>query len=189
MRRRVLLGLCLAALAAAPAARAQEDALWQALEQGGLVVLLRHATAPGTGDPAGFRLDDCRTQRILSEAGREEARRLGAEFRARGVAVGRVLSSRWCRCLETARLLDLAPVEPFEPLDSFFTERSRREIRTEALRRFVAGWRGPGNALLVTHQVNITALTGIFPGSGEAVLLRPWRGGFQILGRLPPPGA
>lgn len=190
MQRRVLLAQCLATLAipgAIPAAAAEADALWRALQRGGLVVLLRHATAPGTGDPPGFRLEDCATQRNLSEDGREQARTLGDAFRARGIGVERVLSSRWCRCLETARLLGLAPVEAFPPLDSFFADRSRGGRQTAALLRFVEAWQGSGNALLVTHQVNITALTDVFPASGEAVVLRPVPGGFELLGRLKPP--
>ncbi|HIK16487.1 MAG TPA: histidine phosphatase family protein [Leptolyngbyaceae cyanobacterium M33_DOE_097] len=79
----------------------------------GYVAVMRHAIAPGTGDPGNFRLGDCQTQRNLSETGRQQARRLGQLLRDRQVPVTRVLSSQWCRCLETARLLDLGQVEPF----------------------------------------------------------------------------
>ena len=107
----------------APAANG--DALWDLLRGGGQVVLMRHAsTEGGIGDPAGFRLDDCRTQRNLSTAGREEARRLGHAFKSRNIPLGRVLSSRWCRCLDSARLA-FGTVEPWEPLDSFFNDRVR----------------------------------------------------------------
>jgi hypothetical protein len=82
-----------------------------------------------------------------------------------------VLSSRWCRCLETARLLDMGEVEPFPPIDSFFADRGRRGPQTEAVRAFLRGWRGPGNVVMVTHQVNVTALTGVFPASGEGVVV------------------
>jgi 8-oxo-(d)GTP phosphatase len=94
------------------------------------VLLLRHALAPGTGDPSGFQLEDCATQRNLSDAGREQARALGDRLRAAGVAEARVYSSRWCRCLETARLLELGPVEPEPALDSFFQRRSEGPART-----------------------------------------------------------
>jgi phosphohistidine phosphatase SixA len=150
-----------------------DDALWEALVDGGHVALMRHAEAPGTGDPANFRLEDCGTQRNLDQTGRDQARRTGEAFRERGVEVGQVLSSRWCRCLETAELLALGEVVPFAPLDSFFGDRSRGPDQTEAVRAFLADADTEGPSLvMVTHQVNITALTGIFPRSGEIVVLR-----------------
>jgi phosphohistidine phosphatase SixA len=164
--------LVLALLVAAVPVRADE-ALWAALADGGHVALMRHAYAPGTGDPENFRLEDCRTQRNLDETGREQARRTGQAFRERGVAVGQVLSSRWCRCLETAKLLGLGEVVAFAPLDSFFGERTRGPDQTETVRDFLADADASGPSLVVvTHQVNITALTGIFPHSGEIVVLR-----------------
>ena len=88
-----------------PAVARASEPLWTLLKGGGQVVLLRHAsTPPAMGDPPGFRLDDCATQRNLSAIGREESRRIGAAFTTRGIPVDRVLSSPWCRCLETARL-------------------------------------------------------------------------------------
>jgi phosphohistidine phosphatase SixA len=180
--RRLAAGALLAAAAGTPAGA--DDALWAALRAGGAVVLLRHAsTEPGVGDPPGYRLDDCRTQRNLSAAGREEARRIGAAFRARGVAVGEVLSSRWCRCLETARLA-FGRAEPWPALDSFFDDRRREAGQTAALRARLAAGPGPGARVLVTHQVNITALTGIAPAPGEAVVLTPGPGGLRVAGRL-----
>jgi phosphohistidine phosphatase SixA len=150
-----------------------DDALWAALADGGHVALMRHARAPGTGDPPGFRLEDCSSQRNLDQAGRDQARRTGEVFRERGVTVGRVLSSQWCRCLETARLLALGEVEPMAALNSFFGERARAPAQTAAVRAFLADANAAGpSQVLVTHQVNITALTGIFPASGEIVVLR-----------------
>lgn len=167
---RALLGLAML-LTTAPS-RADE-ALWAALADGGHVALMRHAYAPGTGDPVDFRLEDCSTQRNLDEVGREQARRTGQVFRDRDVAVGRVLSSRWCRCLETAELLGLGEVEPFAPLDSFFADRGRGPEQTEAVRDLLADADPEGPSLvMVTHQVNITALTGVYPRSGEIVVLR-----------------
>lgn len=89
--------------------------------------LMRHATAPGSGDPDHFRLDDCTTQRNLSETGRAEARETGRLLRAAGLADALVLTSRWCRATDTARELDLGEVDPFPPLDSFFRDRSRED--------------------------------------------------------------
>lgn len=181
----MLVGLTPAALA--------DDALVDALRQGGLVVLVRHAvTVPGLGDPPEFRLGDCTTQRNLSDAGREQARALGRWFRDQGIAVGEVRSSRWCRCLETATLAfgENHAVSPWPPLDSFFEARDRESSATAAA---LAGLAQPvaGNRVWVTHQVNITALSGVFPASGEMVVMRPTRaagGGWQLelVGRLRP---
>jgi len=175
----VLLGL--------PGAAQADEALWDLLKAGGQVAVIRHAsTVPGFGDPPGFRLDDCATQRNLSGAGREEARRIGEAFRDRGVPVGRVLSSRWCRCLETARLA-FGKAEPWAPLDSFFDDRSRGPEQTRRVRRLAGERPLSGNLILATHQVNSTALTGISPSQGEMIVLTPLgNGDFRIAGRLRP---
>ncbi|MGH2688505.1 MAG: histidine phosphatase family protein [Actinomycetota bacterium] len=170
-----------------PAAAAGNEALWALLKGGGQVVVMRHAsTDPGVGDPPGFRLEDCATQRNLSPKGREEARRVGAAFRARGIPVGRVLSSRWCRCLETARLA-FGAAEPWPPLNSFFDDRRREPEQTRSVRALAGERPGTGNVVLVTHQVNISALTGVFPAPGEIVVLTPQGSGmFRVAGRLAP---
>ena len=189
MRWRVVGCAVLAVPLAMPVLRPASAAepVWDALRSGGKIVILRHAsTEPGLGDPPGFRLDDCATQRNLSEAGRAEAPRIGAAFVRRAVPVARVLSSRWCRCVETARLA-FGRVEPWSPLDSFFDDRSREPQQTHAVRALIASPFTGGNLILVTHQVNITALTGIVPATGEMVVLSPEPGGkFRIVGRLGP---
>lgn len=145
------------------------DPAWQALRAPGVVALMRHAIAPGTGDPANFDLDDCATQRNLNAAGRAQARAIGAAFRANGIAVDKVLTSQWCRCRETAELLDLGPVEEFPALNSFFADRGTAEAQTRATRARLAGLPDGEKVVLVTHQVNITALAGVYPASGEVV--------------------
>jgi phosphohistidine phosphatase SixA len=162
------------------------EQLWSALKAGGHIALMRHALAPGTGDPGNFVIDDCSTQRNLSDRGREQARRIGREFRDRDIAIGRVLSSLWCRCLETAELLGLGSVEPFPVLNSFFRRTERRAEQTAGLREFVNRPIEGSSLVLVSHQVNITALTGVFPSSGEIIVIRaPEQGGtFEVLGRL-----
>ena len=182
-------GCVLALLLAAPAlARADEGALLAALGEGRAVALMRHATAPGTGDPAGFRLDDCTTQRNLSGEGRAQARATGARLRAAGMTGARVYSSQWCRCLETARLLGLGAVTELPALNSFFGDRAREPRQTAALAAFLRD-RPPGAPLiLVTHQVNITALTNGFARSGEIVLVAlPLADQPAVLGRIAPP--
>jgi phosphohistidine phosphatase SixA len=189
MRWRVVGLAVLAVPLAMPVLRPASAAepVWDALRSGGKIVILRHAsTEPGLGDPPGFRLDDCATQRNLSEAGRTEARRIGAAFVLRAIPVARVLSSRWCRCVETARLA-FGRVEPWASLDSFFDDRSREPQQTRAVRALFAEPLTGGNLILVTHQVNITALTGIVPAMGEMVVLSPEPGeNFRIAGRLGP---
>jgi phosphohistidine phosphatase SixA len=186
MRRRTLLLAVPAALAVAvPVRAAQDEPAWEALRQGA-IVLFRHANAPGTGDPAGMRLDACATQRNLDEAGRRQARRIGEAFAARGIAVREVLTSRWCRARETARLAFGDSVREEPALDSFFDDRNEGPARTAAASRLLAGWRGPGVLAAVTHQVNITALTGIFPASGEGVVIRMAAGRAEVIGRIRP---
>ncbi|KAA2235817.1 histidine phosphatase family protein [Salinarimonas soli] len=168
-------------------ARAADEA-WAALARGGHAALMRHAqTVPGTGDPPGFRLEDCSTQRNLSEAGRAAAARLGGAYRERGVRVARVLSSQWCRCLDTGTALGLARVEAApEALNSFFDARGEAQRSTAALRALLSALPAEGTvAVLVTHQVNITALTGIFPAMGETLVLRlDAAQGFPVAGRI-----
>lgn len=185
-----VLAWSLAMLISAQAARADDGAekAWQVLQSGGHVALMRHATAPGTGDPPGFKLGDCSTQRTLSALGREEARRTGAAFRQRRVVVEGVWSSEWCRCLETAELLGLGMPTPLPALNSFFEDSGAHAERTAALRSFIVTYRTTGTRVLVSHQVNITALTGIFPRSGEIVVVKPLAdGGLAVVGRIPPP--
>lgn len=166
--------------------------LWALLKSGGTVALIRHAQAPGFGDPPGFRLDDCATQRNLSDDGRGQARRIGRAFRDNGVAVERVVSSEWCRCLETAELLGLGPVERFAALNSFFQRPERRDPQLAELVPWLNDVRPKGALVVVTHQVVISALTGTGTRSGEIVVVRPHdgvagEGAIEVLGSIPPP--
>jgi len=170
----------------APGAGAAEDtALWTALGSGDHAALLRHATAPGTGDPPAFSLGDCGTQRNLSDEGRAQAARIGARLRANGIGTARVLSSQWCRCLETARLLGLGQVEELPILNSFFETPERRQQQTQALRAWLGDQDSDQPTVLVTHQVNISALTGFYPASGEIVFIRRSASGqITVLGSI-----
>ena len=163
-----------------------EAELWQTLQRGEAVALMRHALAPGTGDPPEFVVGDCDTQRNLSAEGRAQARAIGERFRDNGIEAAQVYSSRWCRCLDTARLLGIGDVTPFDGLSSFFRDRDAEPERTAATRALIAERAAPGRPplVLVTHQVNITALTGVFPGSGEMVVVRAGADGPETLGRI-----
>jgi len=184
MRKPVALAFMILLVGTLADARADEAA-WARLREGG-VALMRHALAPGTGDPPGFDLANCATQRNLSEEGREQARRIGDGFRAHGIAAARVLSSRWCRARDTAELLRLGSVEHLPALDSFFGDRPSAADQTRALRAFIAGPSDGRPLVLVTHQVNITELTGIFPASGEIVVLAREADGIRVVGRIVP---
>jgi len=139
----------------------------------GRVLMLRHANAPGTGDPPEFGLDDCATQRNLDAAGRAQAAALGAGLAQAGIARAQVYSSQWCRCLETARLLGLGAVEALPALNSFYERPQEREAGVAALRGFLAGLPADGPpVVLVTHQFTITALTGEGTPSGGGSLFQ-----------------
>lgn len=153
-------------------ARAQEAGFWTLLREGGCVVLMRHAqTEPGVGDPPNFKLGECGTQRNLSEAGRQQARRVGAAFTRERVKLDQVRSSAWCRCVDTA-LLAFGQNTVWTPLNSFFGSSGGPDQSNDVLRN-VQGWMAPRNLMLVTHQVNITALTGENPAMGEVFVTRP----------------
>ena len=146
---------------------------WVELAKPGAIVLFRHATAPGVGDPPGFKVDDCATQRNLDDRGRAEARRLGEQFTRRKIPVGAVLTSQWCRTRETAQLAfgSLPREEP--AFNSFFQQSSDTSAtQTAQARAVLARWKGPGALVVVTHQVNISALTGVGAASAEGVVVR-----------------
>ena len=152
---------------------ADSDEAWAALAQGGHVALIRHGNAPPGygGDPPGFKIDDCKTQRNLDDRGRGEARALGEAFRGHGVPVDRVLSSPWCRCLDTAHLMAVGPVEISWAL---VPDRDPgNPVRLRELKEMVAAWRGPGTLVLVTHAFTVRALLGFLPIQGETVVLKP----------------
>src|SRR5262245_61007970 len=174
-------------LLVAPSSAVADDALWARLRGGGQVVIMRHTvTTPGVGDPPGFRLDDCATQRNLTETGRETARRIGAAFNARGIPIGRVLSRAWCRRLETARLA-FGRAETWPPLANLYGNRAGEADAVRAIREIASRRPESGNLVLVTHGSVVFPVTGITPAPGEFVVLTPSGGeSFTIAGRLTP---
>jgi phosphohistidine phosphatase SixA len=149
------------------------------------VVLLRHANAPGVGDPDGFKLGECSTQRNLDEIGRAQAIRIGELIRASRVKVGAVWSSQWCRTRDTATLaFPEFAVRDVSAFNSFFAERGREPAQSREALALLKSWRGPGVLVVVTHQVNITSLTNLTPASGEAVAVRWKDGALRPLGRF-----
>ena len=183
MRRRTCLIAAPLALLRPPAF-AQAPDFWALLREGGVAVLIRHAqTEPGLGDPPGFRLGQCQTQRKLSAEGRAQAKRLGEAFRRAGVRVDEVRSSAWCRCVDTAQLaFGQATVWP--AINSFFRDNGG-DAQTAEVLQALQGLQRPRNWVLVTHQVNIPALTGEVPSMGEVLLARtqPGQTRLQVLAR------
>lgn len=169
MRRREVTALALLPWVGAEAA--DDDAFARAVREGGCAVVFRHAqTVSGIGDPPGFRLDRCGTQRNLSEEGRAQARRIGEWFTARRLKPLAVRSSAWCRCKDTAQLA-FGGAEPWPPLNSTFNDAALSPAATARLREALRALPTQGFEVWVTHQVNISALTGRFASSGEAFVV------------------
>jgi len=189
-------GLVIAALASvvalAPAARAQDaDAAWRALAGDGAVALIRHAKAPGPSpDPPGARLEDCATQRNLSAEGRAQAAKLGEIWRAKGAKLGKAISSPWCRCLDTARLMGLGEPQIDHALYNLLARPPDRDAKVEAFKKLIREWKGPGTLVLVTHGISMRAVIGTEGGEGGIVVVRPDPAraeGYRLVGTIPPP--
>jgi phosphohistidine phosphatase SixA len=163
---------------------------WAALVKGGHVALIRHGNAPPGygGDPPGMTIEDCKTQRNLDDAGREQTRAVGDTFRKRGVQVDRILSSPMCRCLDMARLMAVGSVETSWAL---LPDRDRNApVRLTELKQIVSAWRGPGTLVLVTHGFTVQNLLRIIPGQAEPVVRKPAPGsgrGGDLVARIAAP--
>jgi broad specificity phosphatase PhoE len=183
--RQALLALVGLVLAAPPAAA--DEALWNLLRAGGQVILIRHAaTDMSQRDQVGAPLSDCARQRNLTDDGREDARLIGVVFRAKAIPVGRVLSSAYCRCLETATLA-FGRAEPWLPLQQALTNRPVQEARVAEIRALASEPPAGGNLILVSHQGPIRLLTGVQIAEGELLVVTPRGGGeFDVAGRVPP---
>jgi broad specificity phosphatase PhoE len=167
-------------------ARADEQDLIRQMQSDNAVLMIRHALAPGIGDPESFELNDCSTQRNLNQAGREQARAIGQWLHSRGIRQAKVYSSQWCRCLETARLMQVGTVTPLPALNSFFQRPQDREQNLATLKKFIHQETEPDELIvMVTHQVTISAITGQWADSGHGKLLRPTKaGGIEVLAEL-----
>ena len=178
----VLLGFC----GTVEVAGADDAAdAWKALRAGGHVALMRHADAPGgVGDPPGFRVEGCATQRNLSEKGRADAEKIGSQLKGEGIAFEKILSSPWCRCIDTARLLNLGTVETEATFGNVVVLKDQRQTLTTGARALIARWTAGGNLLVVTHGANIQALTGVWLASGEIVVVKGGSDRTEPVGRL-----
>jgi phosphohistidine phosphatase SixA len=172
-------------------AMANEEAIWDKLQgtnPKGYVLLLRHTIAPGVGDPENFKLNDCSTQRNLSQLGREDAKAVGDWLKRRDIKISRVESSRWCRAKQTAQLLGIGKVRLNSNLDSLFESADpAKAIQTVRVKKQIVDWRNKSGLLvLVGHFVNIGAVAGVGVGSGEGVLVKAdSKGKITVVGLTP----
>jgi phosphohistidine phosphatase SixA len=172
-------------------AYANELEIWDKLQgtnPKGYVLLLRHTIAPGVGDPENFKLNDCSTQRNLSQVGRDDAKAVGDWLKRRDIKISRVESSRWCRAKETAQLLGIGKVRLNSNLDSLFDSQDpAKAIQTVRVKKQIVDWRNKSGLLvLVGHFINIGAVAGVGVGSGEGVLVKAdSKGRITVVGLTP----
>ena len=149
-----------------------KENLINTLKKGKNIIFIRHSLAPGNGDPSGFILSDCSTQRNLSKEGREQAKLIGKFFKENHIKIDRVLSSEWCRCKDTA-FYAFSDFKTFDALNSFYDEKfaANEDKQIKNLKKFIKKWRGDKNLVLVTHYVVINSILGVGSGSGEIVVV------------------
>ena len=163
-----------------------EDELIDQLKNGNYILMLRHALAPGTGDPPNFQIGTCATQRNLDENGRTQAKAIGDWLRSKGIQKAKVYSSQWCRCLETAKLIGLGVVMDLPALNSSFNRPRDRDRNIKVLRAFFSKLSlNDELIILVTHYVTILEIAQQAVSSGEGVVLKLTEDGKpQFVGRL-----
>ncbi len=177
--------LVIAVMTTASAVTKADTDIFQALRQEGHVLLLRHAIAPGFGDPANIDLSDCSSQRNLSAEGIQQAKAIGERLRAEGLGDAHVYTSYWCRCVDTAKALGLTPPRRHSGLNSFFQQREKRDEIVSDLKSLLASRTDSPPAILVTHQVNIRAISGQGVSSGEGVVVKAHSdGSVTVIGRF-----
>ena len=156
---------------------------WNFANGGNKIILIRHSLAPGGGDPVGFKLDDCKTQRNLNKEGINQSKKIGKLFKKNKVPVDQVLSSQWCRCKDTAKYA-FGDYKEFTALNSTFQSPYNKNEgkQLKELYNFVKKWDGKGkNLILITHYSIITAVTNAVPSSGEIVIADK---NFKVLGTI-----
>ena len=156
------------------------------MTSGSHILMIRHALAPGGGDPPNFTIGDCTTQRNLNDTGRNQARKIGDWLRSNGVNSARVYSSQWCRCLETAALMEFGSVQELPALNSFYERVQDREKNISNLKGFIRNQPVGGELIImVTHFVTIAAISGSGVSSGEGVLLElKADGNYMVIGNI-----
>lgn len=160
--------------------------LWELLQENNYFAMIRHAYAPGFGDPENFDVNIKSTQRNLNETGKIQAKKIGELFRKNGINKAEIYSSYWFRCYDTAVLLDLGKVSKFEGLNSFFQDHYDENTTSNILKEFLKTKKFNKPLVLVTHQVNITELTDYYPDSGEIIIVKKENNNsFKVVGTIP----
>jgi phosphohistidine phosphatase SixA len=157
---------------------------WNLAQEGNKIILIRHSLAPGGGDPTGFKIDDCKTQRNLNKKGINQSKKIGKLFKKNKVPINQVLSSQWCRCKDTAKYA-FGKYNEFKALNSTFQSPFDKNEgkQLKELYNYVKKWNGNGkNLVLITHYSIITAVTNAVPSSGEIVVADK---NFKVLGTIP----
>ena len=159
-----------------------EDKILESLKEGGKIIFIRHAYAPGGGDPQNFNINDCSTQRNLSDKGINQSKLIGEFFKTNKIKIDKVLSSEWCRCKDTAKFA-FNDFETFDALNSFFSAKfaknEKKQIRD--LKKFINKWESSKNLVLVTHYVVISSMLNVATSSGEIVISNK---NYQIIGSI-----
>ena len=159
------------------------DQAWNIAQEGNKIILIRHSLAPGGGDPPGFKINDCKTQRNLNRKGINQSKKIGKLFKKNKVPVDQVLSSQWCRCKDTAKYA-FGNYKEFTALNSTFQQPFNKNEgkQLRELYKFVKKWNGKGkNLILITHYSIITAVTNAVPSSGEIIIADK---NFKVLGTI-----
>ena len=149
-----------------------EDKILESLNEGGKIIYIRHAYAPGGGDPENFNINDCSTQRNLNDEGISQSKLIGEFFKAKKIKIDKVLSSEWCRCKDTAKFA-FNNYETFKGLNSFYQEKfyKYKDEQIKSLKKYISNWNGEKNLILVTHFVVISEMLNFGTSSGEIVVI------------------
>ena len=157
---------------------------WSSIQKGDKVIFIRHSSAPGGGDPPGFKINDCKTQRNLDKIGIQQSKKIGELFKKKSIPIDKVLSSQWCRCKDTAKYA-FNKYEEFSGLNSTFQapfdQNEKKQIKQ--IKKYVSNWKGNGkNLIMITNFSIITKITNTTPSSGEIVVVDK---NFKVLERIP----
>ena len=158
------------------------EKILNALEEGNKLIFIRHSLAPGNGDPENFNINDCSTQRNLSQKGVKQSEKIGQFFNENNVKIGKVLSSEWCRCKDTAKIA-FQNFKTFNALNSFYDKKFEKNQSKQLydFYKYINNWNDGKNLIFVTHYVVISSILGIGTSSGEIVVTDK---NFKIIGRL-----
>ena len=147
------------------------DLILNSLKEGKKIIFIRHAIAPGNGDPDNFNINDCETQRNLSEEGVEQSKNIGIFFEENKIKIDKILSSEWCRCKDTAKIA-FNNFETFDGLNSFYDEKfaQNEDMQLKNLKTYIKSWESDKNLILVTHFVVISSILNVSTSSGEMII-------------------